>query len=237
MSSTPNGSDDDTILAAERALGVLSPEERRAADARAATDPRFASLVAEWEARLGDLAAETPPERVPAHVWDGVEGALFGATTEPRRGLWNSLPFWRGLAAAATLVAGAVVAAVLLGMAPGGIVADRATRLVATLQPADPGPTFLAGIDAGRGRLVIRAIHPGGDARRVPELWLIPGDGIPRSLGVIAGAGQTVLDIPDALRPLARRDAVLAVSLEPEGGSPTGAPTGPVVATGSIEPL
>jgi anti-sigma-K factor RskA len=31
--------------------------------------------------------------------------------------------------------------------------------------------------------------------------------------------------------------AVLAVSLEPPGGSPTGAPTGPVIATGKLTNL
>jgi anti-sigma-K factor RskA len=32
-------------------------------------------------------------------------------------------------------------------------------------------------------------------------------------------------------------EAVLAVSLEPEGGSPTGQPTGPVIANGKLAQL
>jgi anti-sigma-K factor RskA len=75
------------------------------------------------------------------------------------------------------------------------------------------------------------------DATRVPELWLIPADGKPRALGLLRADSAVTIVIPAALRPHASANATLAVSLEPPGGSPTGAPTGPVVATGKLTNL
>jgi anti-sigma-K factor RskA len=68
----------------------------------------------------------------------------------------------------------------------------------------------------------------------VPELWLIPADGVPRSLGVIGLGGTQRVTLAPTLLELVADGAVLAVSLEPVGGSPTGAPTGPVIATGRL---
>jgi len=72
------------------------------------------------------------------------------------------------------------------------------------------------------------------DATRVPELWLIPADGKPRPLGILRADRAVTITIPPALVPHATSNAVLAVSLEPQGGSPTGQPTGPVIATGKL---
>ena len=67
----------------------------------------------------------------------------------------------------------------------------------------------------------------------MPELWLIPAGGKPHPLGLLR-ADHTVIIIPHDLVPHTTRNAVLAVSLEPQGGSPTGQPTGPVIATGKL---
>ena len=69
----------------------------------------------------------------------------------------------------------------------------------------------------------------------VRRLW--PRDGVPRSLGVLAPAEATQIDLKAQVREHFADGAVLAISMEPEGGSPTGAPTGPVVATGKLLPL
>jgi anti-sigma-K factor RskA len=65
---------------------------------------------------------------------------------------------------------------------------------------------------------------------RALELWAVPAQGAPRSLGLVQAAGATTL-----LRPQLLRDtAAFAVSVEPAGGSPTGAPTGPIVSVGKL---
>ena len=75
------------------------------------------------------------------------------------------------------------------------------------------------------------------DATRVPELWLIPPDGKPRPVGLLRADQTVTLTLPADLAALAKKDAVLAVSLEPPGGSTTGLPTGPVIATGKLTSL
>jgi anti-sigma-K factor RskA len=71
-------------------------------------------------------------------------------------------------------------------------------------------------------------------ADRVAELWLIPADGKPRSLGLLRADRPVTLALSPNLAGQATAAAVLAVSLEPPGGSPTGAPTGPVIGQGKL---
>jgi len=65
------------------------------------------------------------------------------------------------------------------------------------------------------------------------ELWVIPKDGAPRSLGVINSAVDTEIHLAGLDTKLVN-GALMAVSLEPPGGSHTGSPTGRVVCKGSI---
>jgi anti-sigma-K factor RskA len=75
------------------------------------------------------------------------------------------------------------------------------------------------------------------DATREAELWLIPADGKPRPLGMLRADRAVVITIPRELMAQAVANAVLAVSLEPPGGSTTGLPTGPVIAQGKLTTL
>jgi anti-sigma-K factor RskA len=72
------------------------------------------------------------------------------------------------------------------------------------------------------------------DPRHSHELWVIPAGGKPRSLGVMPDARQTHMQLADALAELMQEGATVAISVEPRGGSPTGSPTGPVVASGAL---
>jgi anti-sigma-K factor RskA len=66
------------------------------------------------------------------------------------------------------------------------------------------------------------------------ELWLIPGENAaPVSLAVL-GTIDATLRVPGPLVGRLRPGAQLAISVEPPGGSPTGAPTGPVILSGAI---
>ena len=71
----------------------------------------------------------------------------------------------------------------------------------------------------------------------MPELWLIPADGQPRPVGLSQVDRIVTIAVPKDLVPLTAKNAVLAVSLEPPGGSTTGKPTGPVIATGKLTNL
>jgi anti-sigma-K factor RskA len=102
---------------------------------------------------------------------------------------------------------------------------------------ADPGGNAFVASVSGDGRaLVTRPLQPVAvQPDRVLELWSVPPEGVPRSLGLISAQGVTVLSrerLPKTL--LEGGTDALAVSVEPPGGSPTGVPTGPVVYAGKL---
>jgi anti-sigma-K factor RskA len=66
------------------------------------------------------------------------------------------------------------------------------------------------------------------------QLWVIPADGKPRSVGVMPNRPHLRMDLAEPLSAMLAEGATLAVSIEPLGGSPTDAPTGPVVASGAL---
>src|SRR4029078_6052512 len=97
-------SDEDTIgagdgqdlTAAEYVIGVLGAEERRRAEFRIASEPRFAAEGAYWEARLGPLGERVRAVASPATLWHGIEAHLAASLRKPaeRGGIWQSLAFW-----------------------------------------------------------------------------------------------------------------------------------------------
>src|SRR6186997_1015125 len=208
-----SGLPEDELLAAEYALGVLDGIDRATAEQRMARDRGFARQVAAWEQRLAPWAAEIP-EMLPApHVWDRIAGAL--PPQPARAGLWQSLAFWRGLSLAAGVLAAACLAALIY---------------LGTFTQTEP---LVATIEGGGQRHFVATV----DVKRVPELWLIPPDGKPRPVGLLRGDAPVTLTLSGDLSGLAKNNAVLAVSLEPPGGSTTGLPTGPVIGTGKLTNL
>lgn len=242
----PEGEDQ---LAAEYALGVLEGDARAQAAERIRTDPVFASQVEAWATHLAPMAetleAVTPPARLKA----AINARLFGDETEAntsknRAGGWlESLAFWRGAAAFASTVA--VVA--LAGLVIPPETADDGPRFepgyFAALRANDASPVVLVRYDAGAGELVISGPVDRDQAVPVqPELWVIPpGEGAaPQSLGLIASVTGDLTERVAIDAETGRRiaqGATLAISLEPPGGSPTGAPTGPVIALGAVQSL
>jgi anti-sigma-K factor RskA len=217
---------DDDLLAAEYALGVLAGTERAAAEQRVAREPAFARLVTDWEQRLAPWAAEIPEVAPPPQLWDRIAGALPAQTQAG--GLWQSIAFWRGLSFAAGALAAACLAA-LVYLGP----FTQQQPLVAAIEGGGHRH-FVATIDTRRGTVAVVPAAFSADATRVPELWLVPPDGKPRAVGLLRADQTVTLTLPPELAALAKDDAVLAVSLEPPGGSTTGLPTGPVIATGKL---
>ena len=220
-------------LAAEYALGVLDGAERLAADRRAAADPAFAREVEGWQARLAGLVDEVAPAPAPPAVWAAVSRRLddAGGSNVVVLRLKRSLAVWRGASAAAAALA-AVLALALVWPHPQPAAAPV---LTARLAGSPKGPTvFVALYDPSRRAIVLTPASVSVLADRSPELWLIPAGGKPVALGVAAFDGSVQLS--PSVGP-GVRDGVLAVSVEPKGGSPTGQPTGPVIATGQLAQL
>jgi anti-sigma-K factor RskA len=216
--------EDDDLLAAEHALGLAD------ASAREASDPGFAAAVDAWRARLDPLLG---PERAPpAELWDRIAARLpANDAADPAR-RWRFATF--AASAAAAVLLGLLVARPA-GEAPRPAAQIAATpqarMMVAALTPKDGRGAISVTYDKGAGRMVVNPM--GMDAGgRTPELWVIPADGKPRSLGVVPDKVAAAMTVRPEHRAMLAEGVTLALSLEPEGGSPTGQPTGPVVMTG-----
>ena len=221
--------------AAEYVLGVLDARERRRCELRALRDPAFAREVAFWEERLGGLAQGIRPVPPPADAWARIEAVLgVDANATERSGVWQSLAFWRGLALGASALAAACLAALIYV----GTVAPPGAPLVAKLD-AEGGQTgFVAAVSSSGGNLTIVPAAPlSAQEQKAMELWLIPSGEKPHSLGLIDPSRPVTITVPKDLLSKVNSEAILAVSLEPPGGSPTGQPTGPVIANGKLAAL
>lgn len=221
--------------AAEYVLGVLNADERRDFERRLEREPALRSEMEYWERRLGVLASEVKPVTPPPATWSRIEAALAagGSTAPTRGGLWQNLSFWRWAAVGSAAVAAASLAALVVvsrAPAPG-------QPLIAKLDVDNGQAGFVAAIDPGRAGLTIVPASVTNLNQRVLELWLIaPGDK-PRSLGLIEAGRPIHINLPTELIQRIAADATLAVSVEPPGGSPTGQPTGPVIANGKLTNL
>lgn len=213
MTMSPN--DDDDLLAAEYVLGLLDADDWRAADQKAATDGAFAVRVQAWEMRLEPLNADFPDLPAP-DLMPRIEARLFPQPApQRRRNRWR----WLG---AGSLVGALAVALVVLSPV---LRAPQAPKLMADLVAEDRALVLAASFDGTQ--LDVRADGPTAGAGQDYELWIIGADGVPASLGLIRDGA---LAREATLEP----GQVLAVSLEPTGGSTTGAPTGPVLATAEL---
>jgi anti-sigma-K factor RskA len=106
---------------------------------------------------------------------------------------------------------------------------------VAVLEAPGPGPAFVATIDIERGVISVRRVAAASEAGKSHELWAVGGGrDRPQSLGIIDASLRIPATALGTLKPSDLAETVLAVSVEPQGGSPTGQPTGPVVFTGKL---
>ena len=227
------------MVAAEYVLGVLGAAERQEAERRIAAEPAFAEAVAFWEARLGHLTDGVAPVTPPASAWPRIAQAIrrpasqAPASRESAPALWDSLAFWRGFG----ITSAGVALASILGLAYLATVPPPDTSLVASLNAGTGQTGFLASVNPNGTSLTIMPASLSGVDQRALELWLIPPGQQPRSLGLIQPGRPVRVNVPPDLLPQLRSNAVLAVSLEPPGGSPTGLPTGPIIANGPLTRL
>lgn len=210
----PPPEDDEDLLAGEYVLGALDLEDRVALETRIRNDDVFAARVADWESQLALLNDGFAPVTPSPAVFDRVEARLFPQPAPVRRS-------WRMWLAGA--VTGAVVgmAALILlpPVGPGEVIASLATTDAALIYEARHD---------GASLRVTRVAGTGAPEGQTHQLWVIAPGAAPVSLGLL-GADPLDVEYP---RPPA--GWILAVSVEPAGGSPTGAPTGPVILTAEL---
>jgi anti-sigma-K factor RskA len=238
MAEIDNMSEDDG-LAAEYALGTLSAPERAEVDRRLRLEPRLANAVAYWERRLDPLLDAVEPVAPPMDAFPAIKAKI--ASAESSRGtadiidLQRRLRQWRGGAIAAA----AMAASLLLFVAVRETAPIRDEKFVAVLEGDDRNPAFVAAVSTKDKSIMVLRV---GDLVPAPghshELWAVGGDSpAPRSLGLLSAASRFPAEKLGGVDTAELQRTTFAISVEPEGGSPTGQPTGPVVFTGKLVPV
>jgi anti-sigma-K factor RskA len=229
--------DGDTreALAAEYALGTMHGAARRRFERLLAVDAGLRRRVRQWEADLGALVEEVEPQAPPESVWTGIRqhlgvddgGTVPAARAHKTAGWWDSLPLWRGLAVAASLLLAMVAGwSALVGepaMAP--------ERMAVVTNPQQQ-PIWVVSSGSPEGTLRVRTLRsPGMGPERVCPLWLQWDDGkrMRRVAILPEERGVYTFRLPGGM-PVAR--ARLAVSVERADRVPEDRPRGRVVYQG-----
>ena len=162
---------------------------------------------------------------------------------------------WRKVATFTTAIAAALVAMVATqvwqpDLLPGSLrpkvrtqvvevktppVPNASAQYVALLQKDSGSPAFILTVDGSSKNFTVRRVGATPEAGKSYELWLV-SDKLqkPRSLGVIGGNDFTARPVLSSYDTDTVNKATFAVTVEPEGGSPTGVATGPIVFTGKL---
>lgn len=219
-------------LAAEYVLGTLHGGARRRFETLLPAHPRLRQARLDWERRLLQLDDAIQPVTPSPRVWAGIEQRLFGETRAMVR-WWQKLVLWQGaagLAAAAALTLGVLLSQPAPVQPP--IVVVMAAQPAAAVPGVQPA-SFVASVSGDGRSLVLKPLTESQHValNKALELWAVPAQGAPRSLGLVSAERATTV-----LRTQLLKDtAAFAISVEPPGGSPTGAPTGPIVSVGQLQ--
>jgi anti-sigma-K factor RskA len=258
------------IRAAEYVIGTLSSAEREEAQAMLA-DRAFASLVRNWERRLGELHALADSIEPPPQVWDAIKTKLPDtAQVAPIRlpeipppppprprsprltsaqviALNKQVARWRTIATATGAVAAVFALFIITSNVAPDLLPDQLRphviaqstegspgRFVAVLQRDPAAPAFILTVDIANRTLTVRRVAAEQEPGKSYELWLVSNRfSAPRSLGVVGREDFTQSNNLSDYDPATISDATFAVSMEPEGGSPSGAPSN-VMFTGTL---
>ena len=229
--------DDIDGMAAEYVLGTLSRDERTAVESRLPKEPALKAAVEAWQRRLTPLADTLAPVSPPPNLYNKVR-AQIGLSAHVislkarEQQLTRRGNRWRSATMAMTAMAASLV----------GVVAIREqqyreapTQFVAVLQSGKDQPAFLMTVDTKTHNCVITAVTAPKQADKSYQVWMVH-DKLPKpkSLGVMSEGEMHVMPMAPGPDTDMFMNASFAVSLEPEGGSPSDSPTGPVLFSGKL---
>ncbi|WP_432698361.1 anti-sigma factor [Marinobacterium sp. YM272] len=231
--------DDLDMLAAEFVLGTLEADERDTVVQRRRREPELEQLIQYWEQRLAPLGNEigdikpSPDlfarieqrldELEAAQHWPGETGGdltqLRALKTRVRRWQWST-----GIATAASLLL-----CVLLLTRPDPKPAPES--FVAVFQHDDQQPAFMLRVDLQNRSLTVSPVTAEAKPGKSYQLWIKadPLGPTPRSVGVLNANMELESASLREYEPALLKQATFGISVEPEGGSPTGQPTGPAI--------
>ena len=238
--------DDRSVAAGEYVLGTLQAQDRADFDKVLAVDPALQAEVYAWQDRLVGLAQRVDAVEPDPRWWSQIEARLLPANaTAPLPAAataaatvrlapsandphWRPLRLWQtvsGLAVAASLL----LATLLVTRMPAG---TEPARYLAVLQAPDKSAGWVVEASVGgRLRLVPIGTSAAVPAGKALQFWTKAKSATgPTSLGLIRPGEVT--DLPATRLPTLEAEQLFELTLEPEGGSPIGRPTGPVLFIG-----
>lgn len=208
----------DDALASEYVLGTLRGNARLRFEKRLREEPELAACVASWQTMLAGLDSHLRPEIPPARVWKKIVLDL-----PQQKGARRLNPYLGWLVAA--------------GLAAFTLFSNYSQR------PEEFAPLVVLGDAQQHGQWVVSRSSDLRHLKLTPlkavavtsanslQLWLIPAGKQPVSLGLLAANAPTQVETNNRTLPAG---TAIAISLEPQGGSPTGQPTGPVLFSGVL---
>lgn len=214
------------LTAAEYVLGLTDEVTRHRLDKRLNDDSVFAAEVLNWQKAFSGIDLLTHDAMPPASVWPRIEQALnrnagASGTTSIRR----QPGFWLGWGLAAAM------AGILIYNKVINPDAQHSLQPIAVLNGAQPNALFVVSLDKSASLIQVAALNITLPENKTLQLWLIRGRAAPQSLGLIDHTDSNAFRLPAGAL---NNQTVLAVSLEPVGGSKLSGPSGPVIFQGKV---
>ena len=214
-------------LAGQYVLGTLRGRARRRFERVIENNPAARAAVQRWEDRFVGMLKHVKPEAPSKEVWLAIERRL--GLTPTSSSLFDSIRHWLGARWGVVALASVAALAIVVG-----VLMQRSTpplSEIAVIEQTECGTLWHVRAEANSASLVIDATSCVKiDAAHAYELWALPASGAaPVSLGLLPTRGHATLALNAAQRSALSGANKIAVSLEPPRGSPTGAPTGPII--------
>lgn len=220
-------------LAAQYVLGTLQGSARARFARLVIEQPEAQQALLRWERRLNVLGENLRPIQPTPELWEAISDRIDSkASVQGTASTSRQLRRWRVFGLAAMLAAMVLFATLFLPATP-------VPTHVAQITGPEAQALWMISADLERGTLRARALNvQAAQFDQAFELWMLPATGAPKSLGLLpVGIQTSEQSLPPGLASLLVAAQGLAVTIEPAGGSPTGAPTGPVVHQANLHEL
>lgn len=222
---------DIPAIADDYVLGLLEASDAEAIEAAMERDGELRAAIAKSRERFLPLDTGVEPAAVNGELWNNIESRLppqdkSTANRPIRTANDNKRNRWRSIAISA--IAATVVLAAGLTFS-----LTRTTEpLVIAVLLNEAGEVQAVVEDFGNEKATLRMLADFAVPQdKTIQLWTLPSREVgPVSLGLIDGVRSARLEGP--VLPTPRSDQLYEITLEQAGGSPTGRPTGPILAKG-----
>jgi len=214
------------LTAAEYVLGLTDEVTRHRLDKRLNDDALFAAEVLHWQKAFSGIDLLTQEVMPPSALWPRIERELSrhaGASDAPS--IRRQSGFWLGWGLAAAL------AGILIYNQLNKPDVPHSLAPIAVLSGAQPNAQFVVSLDKSASLIQVTALNITLPEHQALQLWLIRDSAAPQSLGLINRTDSNAFRLPPGEL---TNKTVLAVSLEPAGGSKLSGPSGPVIFQGKV---